>query len=118
MLLISRAPQQNYAQEERHDKWDSRDVENTPGMTYHGAESAAGSGYFKTLITRENNATKFRMMYARVALRPSHSIRPREANALQVAGRRLPTSFCLLHSSLLRDPYSNSNLVSVQNLDP
>src|SRR5947209_6527998 len=50
-----------------------------PGTMYHGAESAAGSGYFRTLITRKNSAMKLRKMYARVALRPSHWLRPSEA---------------------------------------
>ena len=54
-----------------------------PGLVYHGV--ALGSGYWTPLITRNSNATPFTIMNARVALRPSHCTRPREAANATVA---------------------------------
>ena len=54
-----------------------------PGLVYHGV--ALPFGYRRPLVTRNSNATKVTRMNARVAPRPSHWTRPREAANAAVA---------------------------------
>ena len=84
-LLFTGAPEQDGAKKERHDKWHSWDSDNKTGTGVPWRREGSRVRILDPSDQEEQQCDPFTIMHARLALRPSHWTRPREAANATVA---------------------------------
>jgi hypothetical protein len=84
-LLSTRAPEQDDPKKERYDEWDGRDSDNKTGTGVPWRRESFRVRILDPSDQEEQQRDPFTIMNARVALRPSHWTRPREAANATVA---------------------------------
>ena len=84
-LLFTHPPEQHDPKKERHDEWDSRDSNNKTGIGVPWCRERSRVRIVETSDQEEQQGDPLAIMNARVAPRPSHWTRPREAANAAVA---------------------------------